>query len=199
MLDWLADIDRAVFVFVNSGLANPFTDAVMPFITSNDMLRTLYGLALLLCLWQGDSRLRWLVLFSGLTLLFTDQITANLLKDLIGRPRPCHAESMLPNVHLLVGCGGGKSMPSAHAANAFGQAFLFGLAYRNIRVYILSFASLVALSRVFVGVHYPGDILVGAILGFLIGWCWLQLHRLFMLWWDQRQAARATRVTIEED
>ena len=198
MLDWLIDIDRALFVFINSSLANPFTDAVMPFITSDDMLRTLYGLALLLSLWKGHTRLRWLVRFSGLTLLYSDQITANLLKDLIARPRPCHTESLLPQLHLLVGCGGGKSMPSAHAANAFGQAFLFGLAYRNIRVYILSFAALVALSRVFVGVHYPGDILVGAILGFLIGWCWLQIHRLLMLWWEQRKSIKDSSVTIKE-
>jgi len=198
MFDWLAAIDRAVFVFLNSGLANPFTDSVMPFVTSNDLLRTLYGLALVLCLWKGNARLRWLVLFSGLTLLFTDQITANLLKDLIGRPRPCHAESAMANLNLLVGCGGGKSMPSAHAANSFGQAFLFGLAYRNIRVYIFTFAGLVAISRIFVGVHYPGDIIVGALVGLLIGWCWLQVYRIFMIWWDQRRALKNSQVVTKE-
>ena len=180
MLDWLIQLDRTIFMFINSTIANPATDALMPLITSDDLLRVLYGLALALCLWKGNARLRWLVLFSGLTLLLTDQIAANWLKDAIGRLRPCHADSGISPLHLLVDCGGGKSMPSAHAANSFGQAILFGLAYRNIRAYILTFAAFVAISRVFVGVHYPGDVLVGALLGALIGWVVLIGYRFFM-------------------
>lgn len=181
MLDWLTQIDTAVFVFINSTIANPATDALMPLITSDDLLRVLYGLALALCLWKGNARLRWLVLFSGLTLLLTDQIAANWLKDTIGRLRPCHPEAGVSPLHLLVHCGGGKALPSAHAANAFGQAVLFGLAYRHIRSYILIFAGLVALSRVFVGVHYLGDILAGSLIGALIGWIVLVGYRVFMV------------------
>jgi undecaprenyl-diphosphatase len=107
-----------------------------------------------------------MALFSILVLALTDQASAGLLKPLIGRLRPCH---VLENVHLLVGCGGGKSMPSSHAANAFGQALLFGLPYRKARWPLITFAAVVALSRVFVGVHYPGDILAGAIIGGAIG------------------------------
>lgn len=61
-------------------------------------------------------------------------------------------------------------MPSAHAANAFGQALLFVLTVPATRYYLIITASLIALSRVFVGVHYPGDILVGSVLGALVGW-----------------------------
>lgn len=180
MFEWLLQLDRTLFLFINSTIANPVTDAIMPLITSDDLLRVLYGLALALCLWKGDARLRWLVLFSGITLLLTDQLAGNFLKDAIGRLRPCHPDSAMPSLHLLVGCGGGKSMPSAHAANSFGQAILFGLAYRHIRTYILTFAGLIAVSRVFVGVHYPGDILVGAAIGALLGWLVLLGYRLFM-------------------
>jgi undecaprenyl-diphosphatase len=69
-------------------------------------------------------------------------------------------------------------MPSAHAANAFAQAILFGIQYRKVRWPLLTIAFLVAISRVFVGVHYPGDILVGAIIGGLVGYLVWLLYRL---------------------
>ena len=166
MLEFMTEIDRAIFMFINSQLANPITDFLMPLITSNTLLRVLYGLALLLMLVVGNNRMRWLCLFSAIVLLLSDQVTASILKPLIERMRPCHT---LPDVHLLVNCGAGKAMPSAHAANAFGQAILFSLAYPRSRIYLLAFATIVALSRVFVGVHYPGDVLVGAAVGSLFG------------------------------
>jgi undecaprenyl-diphosphatase len=166
MLETLIQVDQAVFVFINSTLSNPVTDFVMPLITNDWGLRGLYAVAMLLLLWKGNTRLRWLVLFSALVLALTDQIAAGYLKPLIARARPCH---VLDTVNLLVGCGGGKSMPSAHSANAFGQAVLFSFHYRKVGWFLYPYAALVALSRVFVGVHYPGDILAGAILGTVIG------------------------------
>lgn len=166
MLDWLAAIDTAIFYFLNVSLANPVTDSLMPIITDNDYLRIGYALALALCLWRGDARLRWLVLFSGIALTLTDQVSSNHLKHAIERIRPCH---VLDGVNLLVGCGGGYAMPSSHAANAFGQAALFGFFYRHIRWPLTAFACLVAISRIFVGVHYPFDVLAGTALGGTIG------------------------------
>lgn len=166
MIDWLVNLDQALFAFVNLELANPVTDIVMPIVTSDNLLRILYGVAMLLLLWKGSPRLRWMVLFSAMVLLLTDQLAANFLKEWIARPRPCH---VIGEVHLLVGCGSGFSMPSAHAANAFGQASLFSYRYRQVRWYLYLSASLIAVSRVFVGVHYPGDVLAGAIVGAAVG------------------------------
>ena len=166
MLEWLTHIDQALFLLINVGLANPVTDFVMPIITSDHLLRLLFVLALVLILWRGDSRLRWAALASIVVIALTDQISSHLLKPWIGRLRPCH---VLDGVNLLVGCGGGKSMPSSHAANAFGQAVLFGWLYRRVRWWLIGIAALIALSRTFVGVHYPGDILAGALIGVLIG------------------------------
>lgn len=169
MLETLAAIDRALFHFINITLSNPVTDFMMPLITSDDALRIMYALAMVLILWKGNAPLRWMVLFSGLVLLCTDQTAAGIIKPLVNRPRPCQPDSGVDIVNLLVGCGGGKSMPSAHAANSFGQAFLFGMRYRGARWYLFGFAALISLSRVFVGVHYPGDIIVGAAIGALYG------------------------------
>ena len=167
MLELLNTADQALFILLNLRLANPVTDLLMPVITNDYFLRIGYLLALAAILWRGNRLLRWLVLFSAVTLLLTDQISSNLLKGLIERPRPCH---LLDEINLLVGCGGGFSMPSSHAANAFGQAALFAAAVRSTRWALYTVAALVALSRVFVGVHYPGDILLGAALGCLLGW-----------------------------
>ena len=178
MIEWLSDIDKALFLFFNGTLANPVFDFAMPLLTDGDNLRVLYGLAMVVLLIKGNARLRWLVLVSALVLTATDQMSASVIKPMVDRLRPCH---VLENVHLLVGCGGGKAMPSAHAANAFGQAALFSLATPRVRWYLWAFAGCIAFSRVFVGVHYPGDVLVGALLGIVIGaaaaWAFGQIWR----------------------
>lgn len=166
MLESLNHIDQAVFFFINVTLENPVTNFIMPVVTNDWVLRAIYGLAMILLLWKGDARLRWLVLFSVVALVLSDQIAAGYLKPFWARPRPCHG---LAGINLLVGCGGGYAMPSAHAASSFGQAVLFSFHYRRYAWYFYGLATLVALSRVFVGVHYPGDILVGAVLGTAIG------------------------------
>ena len=190
MLETLIGLDRAIFYFINVTLANPVTDFAMPIITSDHALRALYAVAVILLLWKGDAKVRWLVLFSGIALLLADQSSAGLLKPLINRLRPCHE---LANIHLLVGCGGGKSMPSAHAANSFAQAVLFGMYFRRVRLGLLVVAFLIAISRVFVGVHYPGDVTVGALLGSLVGLIvWLGYRR-FIAW-----RAKAGTTTAKE-
>jgi undecaprenyl-diphosphatase len=176
MLETLAQWDQTLFLFLNVSLANPVTDYAMPIVTSDISLRALYGLAMVFCVWRGDARLRWMVLFSVIALALTDQTAAGLLKPIIGRLRPCHT---LEGINLLVGCGGGKSMPSAHSANAFAQAMLFGIQYPKIRWPLLVVAFLIANSRVFVGVHYPGDILAGAVIGGIVGYVVWIGYRLF--------------------
>ena len=165
MFETLGALDRSLFLFLNVSLANPVTDFVMPIVTSDNVLRIGYALAMLLVLWKGDARLRWLILVSIIVLALTDQLSAGLFKPMIGRLRPCH---VLENINLLVGCGGGKAMPSSHAANAFGQAILFAVLYVRVRWWLVGMATLIGVSRVFVGVHYPGDIIAGALLGALV-------------------------------
>ena len=168
MLEYLAELDKTLFLFFNVQIANAVTDIVMPIVTSDMVLRFAYATALMLLLWKGDKWTRWLVLFSVLALAITDQATSHWLKPIFTRPRPCHTLS-IDAFRLLVPCGAGHSMPSSHAANAFGQALLFGLAFRHTRWWLAGIAGVIALSRVFVGVHYPGDILVGSIVGAVLG------------------------------
>ncbi len=161
----LGCVDRSLFFFINQTIANPVTDFLMPLITLDLHLKILYGIILATILWKGDKRLRYSVIFSLIVVALSDQICSSLLKPMIARPRPCWELE----VNLLVGCGSGFSMPSSHAANLFGQAYLYRAVAPSSVKYLIPLAVIVALSRVFVGVHYLSDIIVGAALGTLIG------------------------------
>ncbi|MEZ5360524.1 MAG: phosphatase PAP2 family protein [Candidatus Zixiibacteriota bacterium] len=165
MLDWLLQIDTDLFFFINQTLANPVTDFIMPIITNENFLRIFYGTLILSLLIFGKKRFIWIIVFSIIVVALSDQISSSFLKPLIGRLRPCKELA----VHLLVNCGAGKSFPSSHAANLFGQAVFFGLLFRKIRWYFILFAFLVAISRIFVGVHYPLDMLGGIVVGSMCG------------------------------
>ncbi len=161
MIELLLQIDRTLFLFINGSLANPVTDWVMPIITNDNLLRLIYGATLVILLGAGRKRFVWVVGFSLLVVALTDQTSSALLKPWIGRMRPCK----VMEVHLLVGCGTGFAFPSSHAANLFGQAVFFGLLFKKYLPYLLGFAFLVGVSRIFVGVHYPLDIVGGIVAG----------------------------------
>jgi undecaprenyl-diphosphatase len=156
----LAEIDISVFFFINQGMRNSFFDLVMPFITSE---APFVFLPLILLLFLKEKKKIWPVLIAGLLSIAFADAAGHIVKDLAMRQRPCSA---LDNVHLLVGCGKAYSFPSSHASNAFAFAMTMTLLLRNsLRPFFITVAMLIAFSRVYVGVHYPSDVLVGVILG----------------------------------
>ncbi len=175
-LEWLNELDKILFIMINIEFANPVTDFIMPIITADINLRVSYAVVMLLLLWKGSPKVRWMVLFSVITMLIADQLSSNFLKELFQRPRPCQ---IMSDLRLLVDCGAGYSMPSSHAVNSFAQAALFGTLVPKSRWYLIILAFMIAISRVFVGVHYPGDILAGAILGVFIGLLMVLMFILF--------------------
>ena len=166
MNDYFISLDQRLFHLINVEWANPVADLVMPVLTSDWVLRIGYVIAMVIILWRGTRERRLLVLFSVLALAATDLVVSALVKPMIERPRPCH---ILTDIHLLVNCGAGFSMPSSHAANAFGQAVFWGMVFRPWQWPLLILALAISLSRVFVGVHYPADIAVGALIGAVLG------------------------------
>lgn len=180
MLEYLISLDHQLFHLINVEWANPMTDLVMSFLTSEWVLRIGYVVAMTLFLWKGTKERRLLVVASVIALAATDLVVSALLKPIIERPRPCH---VLTDIHLLVHCGAGFSMPSSHAANAFGQAIFWGMVFKRWQWPLLILAAAISLSRVFVGVHYPADITVGALIGATLGLAFqLTAQRMLTRW-----------------
>jgi undecaprenyl-diphosphatase len=166
MPEFLQNIDVAIFYFINHTLSNSLFDKIMPFITEVDSWVLVYLVGFYFLLFKSGKIGKITALALILTIIATDQINSSILKEMVGRIRPCHT---LEDVNLLVGCGGGKSFPSSHAANNFAAATVIVYYFRKNYLLFYSIAFLVALSRVYVGVHYPIDITAGAIVGGIIG------------------------------
>jgi len=181
-MDVLYSLDVALFHFINGGLSSWVGDHVWPVITDYDKIlavRIVLVAVWLLLMVKGGKRGRTAALLLIVVLVVADQSSSFVLKPLVQRDRPCHLVNGAPvveDIHLLVGCGSGKSFPSSHAVNNFAVATLFTLFYRKWRFAFFGWATVIALSRVFVGVHYPSDVAGGALIGsfvaFLIvkGW-----------------------------
>ena len=151
-------MDTSLFFLINQGLQNSFFDLIMPFITQRYYI--LFAL-LAIPAFIKDRRKGFFILCLSLISFAIADAGANMLKHLFERPRPCQA---LENVRLLVGCGGSFSFPSNHAVNAFAIAATFSHFLRKTAVPMLLIAVLVALSRIYVGVHYPSVVIAGAVL-----------------------------------
>lgn len=167
MIETLLALDISLFHLINSSWTNSVFDVVFPFITNLNRQPAILALVLAVMIWavwRGGERGRRVVLMMVLTIIVTDQVNSFVLKDLFGRVRPCH---VLAEVRLLVDCGSGLSFPSSHAVNNFAGALVIGFFYPRALWYLMGFATVVAYSRVYVGVHYPSDVLGGAIVGLM--------------------------------
>ncbi len=175
-------IDHLLFHFINHNLSNPLLDRLMPFVTNNVPL---LFVPVLLFLLIKDRRLFVITLLvATVSLSLTDSLS-NILKHLFQRPRPFVD---LKDAIVLVGKGRSYSMPSSHASNSFSVALVLCYFISKLRdsklkglfsIYALTVALVVALSRVYVGVHYPSDVIAGALLGLVTGGFVLYGYSLF--------------------
>ena len=164
-------LDQQVFLFLNS-LNSPFWDKVMSTISLVVVWVPLYLAIILYLGFRYKKKLLVIFLFIILAVSFTDQ-TALLIKNTVERLRPCHEPSLEGLVHLVKGrCGGKFGFVSSHAANSFNVALLSLMFIRRrwYSISIIIWATLVGYSRIYLGVHYPGDVLCGSILGAFTGW-----------------------------
>ncbi len=167
----LERFDQQVFLFINSS-NSPFFDQVMHAISGRLIWAPLY-LAILIYLGIKYKRKFLIILiFTILAITLSDQASV-VLKNLTQRLRPCNDPSLTGLVHLINGeCGGLFSFVSSHAANSFNVAFLSLLLIKKrwYSISIIVWATVIGYSRIYLGVHYPGDVICGYLLGAFIGW-----------------------------
>ena len=184
MLDYLNDIDTDALLAVN-GLHDAFQDA-MWWMVSAKWSSLLLVLALVwILLHQNRRHALLLLVMLALAFLLADQISSGLIKHLVERLRPTHDPSLGDAVHVVNGYRGGMyGFVSSHAANAFAAATFLSLVIRHriVMISLFTWGLLQCYSRVYLGVHYPGDILGGLIVGILVGWLVWCLMR-----WIQRR------------
>lgn len=169
----LLRLDSRLFLLINKEGQNGFFDAVMPFVRQPFTWLPVYLFFLVFAL-LNIRRTGWLwVLAVACTAAITDLISSSIIKPFFQRPRPCRAADIMEQVHLLANCGGNGSFTSSHASNHFGMAMFIFLTlhpYIGRWGYLLfAWAALICYAQVYVGVHYPGDVLGGALLGCMVG------------------------------
>lgn len=190
---WVDGIDRIAFTAVQRfAAANPWLDDTMLLLRNAATWIPLY---LFMVVWLFKNvRTRYAITFIILTIAtfaFCDFVSASILKPLIGRLRPCYDVDMATTVRGLIGCGGRFSFPSSHAANHFGLTAFWFFSIQQInrkRWYWLWFwAALVCFAQVYVGKHFPMDIVGGAILGLLTGYTAAVIFKYWQPKWNNKQ------------
>ena len=181
-MHWLQALDTGLFDFINQSLANPFFDWLMPILSGNAFFFPAVFLLGVGLLWKGNVRMRLCLLLLLLILPLGDGLVTNTIKHAVARPRPfvtlpearlfgSPGKGYIPpqinesGVEMSTGKGSRTSMPSSHAGNWFTATMILFIYYRRSLWFMLPMALAVSFSRVYNGVHYPSDVLVGAILG----------------------------------
>jgi undecaprenyl-diphosphatase len=179
MFEFFKQLDTHLFLYLN-GFNSPFWDKLMWQISGTIIWVPVYAIILFFIY----KKLRWNGFISFfillLIILVADQGSVHLFKNVFQRLRPCHQPEISNLVHLVNGkCGGQYGFVSSHAANTFAFAMFVYHFFNNtfVSIFIFTWAFIVSYSRIYLGVHYPFDIICGALYGMLVGYAFFLFHQ----------------------
>lgn len=173
MLQPVLQMDRSLFYYINNRWSNDVFDALMPFIRNQYFWVPLYLFLLVFVFVNFRTKAWWWLLFFLASFALTDLISAQVVKALVERPRPCVDIVASQSVRMLIPCSYSYSFVSSHATNHFGMAMFMFMTMKHFAkpwVWLaFAWAAIISFAQVYVGAHFPFDVLGGSVLGLLIG------------------------------
>lgn len=172
MIETLNEFDRSLMLELNS-YYSPLFDEAMYWVSHKFFWIPFYLVLVGLIIRKNGWNSVYVLIGIALVITFADRFTSGFMKPFFERPRPCHDPEISHLIHTFKKCGGQYGFASSHAANVFGLSSFLWLQLRKWYRWIallFVWAFLVSYSRVYLGVHYPGDITIGALVGFFFGW-----------------------------
>lgn len=182
-MEYLKHIDEYLFHLINETWVSPWADTILSFMRNQYVWGPLYVFLIGFLIFNFGKKGLYFILMIILTVFTSNLISSELIKKNVKRQRPCNQMALEGHRRLLVHCGTGYSFTSSHASNHFSISMFIVLAGASflgkIRYLFLLWAGSIAYAQVYVGVHFPFDVLVGAMIGGLIGWItYLLYHKM---------------------
>lgn len=185
MMESLIHIDKQIFIAIHEGMANPFFDWLLPILREAKTWIPLYLVFVFLAIHKYKTQGVFIVLATVLIVVLCDRFSAGFMKPFFERLRPCHEPSLAAHLRNIIDCGGQYGFISSHATNHFGLAILFTWFFKKIsdmtclNWVFYTWAGLISFAQIYVGKHYFGDVLIGAICGILIAKLILSIFKKF--------------------
>jgi undecaprenyl-diphosphatase len=184
LIETLKYWDTQLFFYLN-GKHNGFWDFVMFWSSEKLIWIPLYAIFLYLIIRYYKKNSVWVIVSAILMIVVSDQLSVHAFKNVFQRLRPCHEPELEGLVYLVKNkCGGDFGFVSSHAVNHFAMAVFFSLIFlKRIRYFIpviLFWAAFISYSRIYLGVHYPGDVICGGLAGGAIGYLFGKLSLFFI-------------------
>lgn len=167
--------DTVLFIKINNDWTNGFLDSIIPWWRDQNTWIPLYLFLLLFLLFNFSKKSAWLYILTAIiTVVLTDQLSSTVLKNVVNRTRPCNDPFLKYQIRLLLSyCPSSGSFTSSHATNHFGAATLFFVTlkpyFKNYTYLFFFWAATISYGQVYVGIHYPLDVIGGAVFGSCIG------------------------------